>query len=1263
MRKSALIAAVAVILTSCTSDGNKNIDTEITEIKDSVSTALTDSVSEMIEDTGDKSVSEKEFTVVRTDSLSVGGATLYVRSNSLKSDLKLSITPLTKNQLPEMPSGMVNVTGKYAGYRFLPHGEHFTGCDATLAIPYDTLKIPDGYRESDIATYFYNEKTKRWQELKKERIDKGKSLAYASTSHFTDVVNAILKVPESPETGALTPTFISDYEPANPAAGIYTMEAPTPNANGTANMSYVFNLPQGRAGMTPSLALQYSSDGGSGPEGYGFSLPIEKIEIDTRWGCPTFDEAIESESYLLNGEQFTLKAHNHRTIDDDGHATDYQREKRTDNTDNDGNKRFHLRIDTEALDIVRHGNGTDNYYWTVTDRNGTVKTFEGLNKDDNGHIIEWLLTKVCDRHGNTIKYSYSIDHYTAYLENIEYTGYEKDGEETESGAYKVELAYDTPRPDPSVSYRLGVRQENNRFLRSIIVKSNDEKLRNYEVSYDNNGAFSKPLLEAVTETDSKGDTVGTHTFSYYNDIEDSELFEKEGQAWNYNESDFTEPIFFDPYNSNVGEYSPKRTALGSSHSKGYSVGGGVHVGFGFNHFINFYGGASYQYNHNDSDTRTSLTDINGDGLPDILFVNKDGIVCYMPNLGAKEKGEEKEKSEFNFGSARKISSLSGKEISSGESECHNLIIDAGAQVFFISGNASYSHTWQNSTNLVYLQDFNADGLVDLGYKGVVWFNHIDENGDPVFTESSQPTPCPIPGLRIQIPDSFKVDVAKKTEEMTKRFPRHDVVRVWRAPYDGTIKIGAEKITVGENSADGVTASIQMGKTVKWKSKTDSEYRINSGGSITTPELSETVKRGDKIYFRLQSFMDAVGDSVQWDPSIKYTSDLNGENIDSDENGSIKSFRASDQFLFCNVPQVPLVKAGKIHIESKFSKEELSDDICLIVRKVIYPDGEDFEDEDPYGSEEYIDIERRYLRAKDVFNDEPMDIYLTVSDKDTINNTYLEFIVESNSQINWENITWEPACYSNDEPVPFIYVAPHLTMYNNHIRIADGNKTKKGEYTVKPLFSANASTKYENGKSTFQTNFSLKDDKGNVYYSGPYKESMSIPVSLSEDATLYGSFHCGKELEQNSISASYSINDDSRNAAVFCTYADEMFGHLYRGWGQFAYNGEENPDAAIDESLLNLEEYNKKGNEESIAKTLGFYPKEKPRKLKKKIKKDGIKIEQDKLKKLDIEDVSNHKFFIMTFVPNKERYESIARESFVSGHGISSSRIGRQEVGS
>ena len=390
------------------------------------------------------------------DSLSVGRAELRVPRGSMERSKMLSVTPLDKGELPQLPAGMVNVTGDrntsvsvslkdgVAGYRLLPHGEHFVHEPATITVPYDSTLIPEGYTADDIHTYYYDELQGRWTMLRHKALDKDREVVMAETSHFTDVINGIIKVPESPETQNYVPTGISELKAADPAAGIATVSAPTPNQNGTASLGYTFELPKGRAGMQPSVGLQYSSDGGSSYVGYGWSLPVQSVDIETRWGVPRFDPNNESESYLLMGAK--LGDRTYRTAEPPARKP---------------NKRFHPLVEGGFARIIRRGDSPTNYTWEVTAKDGTTSYFGGIDgkiidnaviKDGDGNIVRWALYRTVDTHGNFVSYTYEHRDSTLYPKVYRYTGH---GDE--EGAYAVNFKYISgTRKDAMKSGRLRI---------------------------------------------------------------------------------------------------------------------------------------------------------------------------------------------------------------------------------------------------------------------------------------------------------------------------------------------------------------------------------------------------------------------------------------------------------------------------------------------------------------------------------------------------------------------------------------------------------------------------------------------------------------------------------------------------------------------------------------------------------------------------------------------------------------------------------------
>ena len=114
----------------------------------------------------------KNFSKNKADSMSVSGGQLNVEKDVMLNDLNLSVRTLRETDVPSLDFGMTNVTAEGEGYRFLPHGNHFTDEGATVKIKYDRTKIPSGYTEDDIRTYYFDLDTRHWVALERIKVDK-----------------------------------------------------------------------------------------------------------------------------------------------------------------------------------------------------------------------------------------------------------------------------------------------------------------------------------------------------------------------------------------------------------------------------------------------------------------------------------------------------------------------------------------------------------------------------------------------------------------------------------------------------------------------------------------------------------------------------------------------------------------------------------------------------------------------------------------------------------------------------------------------------------------------------------------------------------------------------------------------------------------------------------------------------------------------------------------------------------------------------------
>ena len=1184
-------------------------------------------VSKRLQDFRKRTVS-KYFAGTLSDSLSVGRAELKVPRGSMEHAKILSITPLRKGELPHLPAGMVNVTAdrshptvainskdSIAGYRFLPHGEHFVHSPASIAVPYDSTLIPQGYTAEDIHTYYYDELKAQWVMLRHKALDKDKELVMAETSHFTDVINGIIKVPESPETQNYVPTGISELKAADPGAGIQQIEAPTANQNGTAALSYPFEAPKGRAGIAASAGLQYSSDGSSSYVGYGWSLPVQSIDIETRWGVPRFDANNESESYLLMGEQLNDRIY-----------------RRTENLSRTAEKRFYPMVEGSFNKIIRHGDSPKNYWWEVTLRDGTIYSYGGYNgqvddetslTDGNGNRIKWALKRITDVHGNFAAYHYTKSGNNLYPQKYTYTGFGN-----EEGLYSIEFDIDsTGRKDVVRNGRLGVLQTDESLLKKVSVKNNNELLRAYDLNYEE-GIFGKTLLKSVDQKDSKDLLVASQSFSYYNDVAKG-IFADSLITYTAQQDDYGKLV-----KAKIGHFDETLSLLGGGSAKGFTVGAGCMVGGGWGP-ASANAGSSYTHSESSNEGRIAMIDINGDAMPDKVWKGRDGKLHYRLNMN-------KDLLHPYFGEARELKGVNS--FSKGSTVSHSFDANIGTGFGPISAGFAVGRTIDESKTKIYFQDFNADGLIDIAQNGTVFFNHSD-GLNVVFDNKSTNTGNPIVGHAAAIDEIFIPDYDAIRDSLEREFPMNDAVRLWRAPYSGTVQITGmiEKLS---SAGDGVGLSIQHNNTVLW------HHDHLQSGTLAVPTQTVTVNQGDYLLFRVNAIYSGIGDAVKWTPAIVYTSIA----ADTYAGEDLKHYKSSQDYIGGESSTAALDINGTVTYDGIYNKQKTSDDVLLAVIKT-----------DKTGRETQIDS--LFLPADTIISNGNFSgsYNSVVADSATV-----DFVIKTTSPINWKHISWAPVFHR--DTVNYTLAPKHL-MYNKnivakadtlvHITTTPDSIWSKELFLV-PDFQVNRMSDKDTGEASVY--LTVKGDDGSLIYKRTLKlansnkiQTDTIPVKKPQliskllNGKLQVTYSVINELKDATVARLHLYRDSivmtlgadgkmhpsdtirvklaTLPASVYSSFNRLDYGLLYKGWGQFGWNGNKKDEAIRVEDMKVSE-----GNEY--------------------IKNGKINTEAVEKNTLDI---SKQKFFTMGYLPLYKWYRSATDSTYVGASMLRPSRLGVDEI--
>lgn len=266
-----------------------------------------------------------------------------------------------------------------------------------------------------------------------------------------------------------------------PSAGDALARAAEPDLfTGAAITTIPLDLPPGTGGLTPSLALRYSSAGRAESwVGTGWTLAVPAIVRSLEQGVPRYDDALDR--FELDGQELVPESDTPLLP-----------------------RRYHARRERFER-IVHEADGT----WTVTATGGTKRRF-GLSSESRIEApgseapFAWLLTEEEDVHGNVVVFRYDrTDVGTAYPAEIRYTLRRStagglaslDGDPTRD---RVVLFALESRPDVSTSHAAGFESVLAHRLRSVHVTIGSERLRCWELAYSESPDSARSLLDSVS---------------------------------------------------------------------------------------------------------------------------------------------------------------------------------------------------------------------------------------------------------------------------------------------------------------------------------------------------------------------------------------------------------------------------------------------------------------------------------------------------------------------------------------------------------------------------------------------------------------------------------------------------------------------------------------------------------------------------------------------------------------------------------------------
>ncbi len=485
--------------------------------------------------------------------------------------------------------------------------------------------------------------------------------------------------------------------------------------SGAANYTVPIAVPPGTAGMQPSLALSYSSMGGNGPLGVGWS--IDGLSAVHRCG-----RTIVNDGFNI-GITYTA---------DDNYCLDGQRLIPISGQNGAEGTEYRTEIDSFSK-IISHNDGTSGSgptWFEVWTKSGQIIQYgytsdsrvEAVGKSD---VRQWSVSKISDTVSNYIDFFYTENTTTGehYIDRVEYGG--NGGAATPHYA-KVQFVYEN-RTDTIDEVLAGSALSTKKRLQKVVtyvdpVSGTETTVKEYRLAYSNSGQGGSSKIKNIQECDGAGSCLPITQFGW--ELGSGNLEAGPVSQW----ADFSGSGFKQLYTfkSSAGDFNGdgKSDAIFSktdgSEKIYVALSNGTSLGAA-SEWLNQYSGMS------------SIGDYDGDGKDDLLRISLigtnpiqvDKIILHKSNGVSFGQGIEW----FDLAGQQFLSPiLSGDVNGDGKDD---LVGITGSSVFvFLSNGSSFSspQLWAQNLTRGALADVNGDGRSDFIHTvnhNAYGFDHVE----------------------------------------------------------------------------------------------------------------------------------------------------------------------------------------------------------------------------------------------------------------------------------------------------------------------------------------------------------------------------------------------------------------------------------------------------------------------------------------------------------------------------------------------------------
>lgn len=224
------------------------------------------------------------------------------------------------------------------------------------------------------------------------------------------------------------------------------------------------DLPEGIGGLQPNLSIGYSSQGGDGIMGKGFS--ISGVSSISRRNSTVFHESANAAVSYSSSDKFML----------DGSVLKYY-----------STNEYKTELNSASRIKIVNPN-TSTAYFTVEGKDGLICEYGNTTDSrlmaqgtNSGQVAVWMLKKVRDRVGRYYTYTYEKDDANGEIrvKQIDYTG-----SSSSAPFYSVKFNYSTRSYDVNFNYVSGTKFRESKLLTSIHVCYGTTVLKNYALQYE-----------------------------------------------------------------------------------------------------------------------------------------------------------------------------------------------------------------------------------------------------------------------------------------------------------------------------------------------------------------------------------------------------------------------------------------------------------------------------------------------------------------------------------------------------------------------------------------------------------------------------------------------------------------------------------------------------------------------------------------------------------------------------------------------------------